>query len=192
MHAPPRKRGTQSSPGAFAASVLLLSGAPGLAQPAITGIPAFGNALRVSDNGSVVTGSTGLRTKRWTSPGGAHDIGLGSSFNSVQPAGISCVGRVIVGYGDATGGAGPRGYRWVDGVGFATLAPTIGTTSSYGYAVNYDGSVCVGLCRSTVGDDIAVRWDASRGFRPFNRTMASHNSLKLPSWRGRPARPRRS
>ncbi|MBY0307126.1 MAG: hypothetical protein K2Q09_00145 [Phycisphaerales bacterium] len=121
-----------------------------------------GNATsaEVSDDGSVVVGSSAAgpgvsHAYRWTAPGGTLDLlTLTGGTNSVAN-GVSGDGQVVVGYSQSS--EGQRAMSWTQAGGMVNLGALAGFTSSLALGADADGSVVVGYAQ-TPGSARALRW----------------------------------
>lgn len=116
-------------------------------------------ANAVSANGSVVAGSNGINSFRWTQATGTvvlnNSPGIPHTFANTTVTGMSGNGNVIVGYGFAS--TFPEAFEWRSGVGIFSLG--IGQATSM--AVSSSGDVVAGYTSGP--QDEAFVWTLSGG-----------------------------
>jgi len=136
---------------------------------------ASAHALGVSANGAVVVGvstnsSNHREATRWV---GFEPSALGflPGHDSSEALAASADGSVVVGfsYSSSTGTA-TRAVRWVNGViadlgNWANCVPAGSGCVGRATAVNSDGSVIVGQCRTADGNFNPCRWTAPTGWQ---------------------------
>ena len=124
-------------------------------------IPSGGDPTGVSHDGSVIAGSNGANSYRWTASGGTQNLGSISSGWWSQANGVSGDGSVVVGQGNIVvdfNQGWNRAYRWTSSTGMQSIGSLHQWSHSNALGVNFDGSVIVGE-----SFDQAFRWTSGSG-----------------------------
>ncbi len=133
------------------------------------------NPAAVNGDGTVVVGhahdGVDFRAVRWTSAGGAQDLGAPPGAVHSYANGVSGDGLVVV--GDEHGGPNGGGaFLWTSAAGMQDIGVLPGQTGAVAADVNSDGTVVVGNSykwSSSTGYTFldAFRWTASGGMQDF-------------------------
>ncbi len=144
----------------------LLAGIPALAAAShsFTLIDGASSAAGVSADGSIVAGSGVGGAYYWTVDGGRVDVG------GTSAVGISGDGSTIT--GNMTDAGLTVAGLWTSNGGWQSLGgipggEPSGTSLSSAYAVNYDGTVAVGLAWEDAGTALAFKWTLETGMLPL-------------------------
>ena len=134
----------------------------------------YSGGVAVSDDGSVVAGSTvvdEIEAFRWTEAGGMVGLGVLPDVGLTSIAeDMSADGTVIVGQGDTSPSGtayGTQAFRWTEAtgmIGLGTLGGEVG--QSWAFAVSSDGSTAVGENEVVIdgaGRNEAYRWTEAEG-----------------------------
>ena len=129
-------------------------------------------ATGVSADGKVVAGSSGTDSAnsfeafRWTESDGMVGLGTLIGTNLSWANDVSGDGKVVVGFSGNPDFDDSQAFRWTESDGMIGLN-SLEVDQSIANAVNYDGSVVVGLAgffgSSTNGSIQAFRWTESEG-----------------------------
>ena len=120
-----------------------------------------GEPTGVSHDGSVIAGSNGANSFRWTASSGTQDLGNIPSGWWSQANGVSGDGSVVVGQGNIVvdfNQGWNRAYRWTSSTGMQSIGSLHQWSHSNALGVNFDGSVIVGE-----SFDQAFRWTSGSG-----------------------------
>lgn len=161
------------------------SGAAGVGDFSVQSV-----GLGMSADGLVVVGGGATSDPgsafRWTTGGGME--ALGYLPNAASPTsvarGASADGSIVVGASAAASGQW-EAFRWSSGGGMAGLGLLPNWIGSYGNAVNYDGSVIVGMVyRSPNGDyeQDAFVWTEVGGIQSLFDVLVANGATGLTGW----------
>ena len=150
--------------------------------PDLPGGGVYGNALAISDDGSVIVGhaqdDTGpaIVPTMWTRPGNDWEVspleprGLTGKATDVSPT-----GSAVVGY------RSNEAFRWTQATGMVGLGDLEGGSAlSVAYGVSADGSVVVGVGSSPAGEE-AIIWDETYGMRNLRQVLNAYG-VDLTDW----------
>lgn len=113
-------------------------------------------AWDISDDGSVIVGTSGSQAVRWTESGGVETLGIGTGTGAL---GVSADGSVIAGV------HGNQAFRWTETGGEQLLGDLPGGGfESTAWGISADGNTVVGYSSSAGGREV-FRWTEAGGMQ---------------------------
>ncbi len=140
------------------------------------------SALDVSDDGSVIVGTTSGAPVLWADGAGVVNLGdLPGGVSEGQARGVSPDGRVVV--GSSFSDAGRRAFKWTDSSGMLALGDLPDISDSVAFDVASDGTV-VGRTRSAVDRSFgAVVWTGDGAAHRLYDLLVLRGATNLQGWR---------
>ncbi len=141
------------------------------------------SAAGVTDDGTVIAGSSGGRIFLWREETGMVDLGLPPGWKDAAAVSLSTTGKAIGG-GGSNGQYAIEAFLWTADGGMRGLGFLSETTKlSYAYGVTSDGRYVVGRSHNGVKEEAFI-WSEEWGMRSLREVLLEHGvDAQAMGWR---------